>query len=54
MEMMYVVLSKTNDECSCGNRVFREWDPAYAFMREYEAETGCEMKIIAVELAEDE
>ena len=54
MEMMYAVLSVSNDECSCGNRLFREWDTAYAYMREYEADSGCEMKIIAIEVAEEE
>jgi hypothetical protein len=51
---MYAVISIANDECSCANRLFSNWDTAYAYMREYEAESGCDMKIITIEVAEDE
>jgi len=50
---IYVVLSTTQDECSCSNRAFVNYEAAYKYMRVIEANNVCEYYIIGVELEED-
>jgi hypothetical protein len=54
MKKIYVVLSTTQDECSCSNRAFLDYEKAYQYVRKTEKENGCEYNIIGVELEDEE
>lgn len=45
---MYVVLSKTQDECSLNNRCFFDYGKAWKYKNETEENSGCEMYVIRV------
>lgn len=47
---IYVVLSRSNDECSICNRAFYEYEKAFQYLKEKEEETGCDFYCIVMEL----
>ena len=49
---MYAVLSRTNDECSCCNRLWSTYKEADDYRKTVEFRVGCFMYIIKIEMGE--
>ena len=50
---IYVVCSVDNDECSLNNRAFTEHLVAWNYLQEVEENSGCDMKMLHMELEND-
>ena len=50
---IYIVIADSNDECTCGNRAFHQYENAWKYLCEYEEESGCRMKIMSIEFGDE-